>query len=81
MAAVTSADRLSGCWQSSVDGERVQRAVQWLQGAQSWAATVPLFALGASSGGRFVGTLPKLLPIQAAVCALLPSLPFTPAFG
>jgi hypothetical protein len=72
VAAVTSADRLSGCWQSSVDGPRVVRALSWLRGSEAWATDLPLFALGASSGGRFVASLPKLLLLQAAVCARSP---------
>ena len=63
--AASSADReWSRCWRTSDDAPRVTRALVALfsrAGATGALARAPLFLLGASSGGHFVGRLAATL--------------------
>jgi len=57
VVAFTSYDRHSGCW-SLQDRVHVPNAFTKLQDAHAWAKAAPLFAIGASSGGSFVSSIP-----------------------
>mmetsp|Transcript_11849 Transcript_11849/g.22613 ORF Transcript_11849/g.22613 Transcript_11849/m.22613 type:complete len:397 (-) Transcript_11849:144-1334(-) len=69
VVAVSSEDRRSGCWRNK-DAPRVARALEWVKKHKGWAH-LPLFALGASSGGSFVGNLPKDVEIDGLTIQIM----------
>ncbi len=65
--APSSADRdRARCWWPHTDGPRVAAALAALLPRER-AATLPLFAFGASSGGGFVSQLPHYVPHISAI--------------
>merc|ERR1719331_634378 len=56
--AITSKDRKTGCWREE-DISRVEIAIAHLYKVEGLDAKFPLYAFGASSGGRFVGSLAR----------------------
>lgn len=60
--AVTSYDRRSGCW-GEVDLERIQAALQDFHEREQWSKGLPLFSLGASSGGSFASSIQSRIPV------------------
>jgi len=81
VAAVTSLDRETGCWSalwpptSNLDVARVKRQLETLRMEQAAgiAANVPLFLLGASSGGNFASVLARALKVRANVIMIAPA--------
>ena len=62
----SSSDRARKCWSPLSDGPRVAAALAALLRRHN-ASTLPLFALGASSGGGFAAMLPQYVPHVAAL--------------
>ena len=62
----SSSDRARKCWSPATDGPRVAAALAALLRRHN-ASTLPLFALGASSGGGFAALLPQYVPHVAAL--------------
>lgn len=69
--AVTSQDRMSGCWDFSTDGPIVRTVLAHWRSQVGLSASLPLVALGASSGGAFVLQLPQLVPCAAIVSQIM----------
>lgn len=57
--AISSTDRMTGCWSAAADNEMVIRAIQaWKKKYHDKEAQkLPIYAFGASSGGSFVAQL------------------------
>lgn len=73
--AISSGNRIHKCW-SAKDIPKVQRAIQYFYGGVLEGRTLPLYALGASSGGSFVGFLAqqtKMSPSVASICVQISS--------
>jgi hypothetical protein len=71
VVAASSNDRARArCWWPDVDGPRVAAALRKFL-AREHADTLPLFALGASSGGAFVAFLPRFVPHVSATCVMI----------
>eukprot|EP00240_Pyramimonas_obovata_P005220 CAMPEP_0118953172 /NCGR_PEP_ID=MMETSP1169-20130426/56086_1 /TAXON_ID=36882 /ORGANISM="Pyramimonas obovata, Strain CCMP722" /LENGTH=425 /DNA_ID=CAMNT_0006900565 /DNA_START=104 /DNA_END=1381 /DNA_ORIENTATION=- len=70
VVAISSQDRLSRCWHRQTDGPIVQLVFDILRARQGWLKQ-PLMALGASSGGSFVGYLPKILKVDALTVQIM----------
>eukprot|EP00899_Mesostigma_viride_P008464 jgi/Mesvir1/17619/Mv08845-RA.1 len=71
--AVSSQHRPSGCWllgEDSADVASVTSVISTLREREG-VAHVPLFALGASSGGAFVSALPLHMPVDAVVVQIM----------
>ncbi|CEM07910.1 unnamed protein product [Vitrella brassicaformis CCMP3155] len=56
VVAVSSANRRRMCWSPTADRKRVLEALQILRRREGWES-LPLFAIGSSSGGRLIGSL------------------------
>jgi hypothetical protein len=68
VVAGSSADRgRAKCWWPHTDGRRIAAALATLL-RREHADTLPLYALGASSGGAFVAALPRFVPHLSAIC-------------
>ncbi len=72
VVAVTSADRRSGCWDAKLnagesgDGTAVAAILGEVAGREG-VTGMPVYALGASSGGAFVLMLPHLVQVKVGV--------------
>uniref|UniRef100_A0A6U4HBT8 Uncharacterized protein n=1 Tax=Vitrella brassicaformis TaxID=1169539 RepID=A0A6U4HBT8_9ALVE len=56
VVAISSANRQRMCWHFEQDGKRVLKALEILRHREGWES-LPLFAVGASSGGGLIGSL------------------------
>jgi hypothetical protein len=75
VVAVTSTDRMSGCWNFEVDGPIVRDALAAFKAKAQLVASLPVVAFGASSGGAFVLQLPALMPGLKAVVSQIMAIP------
>ena len=69
--AVTSIDRDSGCWTFEADAPRVRDAIAAFRTAAGLPGSLPIVALGASSGGAFALQLPAVVPCMAVVSQIM----------
>lgn len=75
VVAMSSADRtFSRCWSFEEDGPAVAGALKTLRAAQG-LESVPIAAMGASSGGAFVLQLPQAVPGLQAVVSQIMAIP------
>ncbi|KAL1499502.1 hypothetical protein AB1Y20_011705 [Prymnesium parvum] len=70
LIAMAAADTDSRCWDFEQDGPAVKRALQMFVSAHAFES-LPISALGASSGGAFVLQLPQLLPLHTVVSQIM----------
>jgi len=75
--AVTSADRMSGCW-TKYDIPRVEAAVAHMYREEGLSEDVPLYAFGASSGGAFVGHIAKSAALRGKLRCRIPQIMAVP---
>ena len=74
--AISSADReTSRCWNPGIDGPIVRDAVPAFLAAHQLPSSLPVVALGASSGGAFVLQLPSYMPQIKAVVSQIMGVP------
>lgn len=74
--AISSNDRdTHRCWVPETDGPIVKEAIAKFISDQGLPATLPIVALGASSGGAFVLMLPALVPQIKAVVSQIMGIP------